>query len=110
VRVLTTGKSPLFRIIRRVVGLICLLIGILGLLLPILPGWPFIIPAIVLLGRRDRALRLLHMIVRRALRFLRRHPIPSLRQLGQRLSGEYMRFKRAIVPKIDAAERAFKLS
>jgi hypothetical protein len=110
VKVLATGSSPLFRIIRRIVGLICLLIGLLGLLLPILPGWPFIIPAIVLLGRRDRALRLLHTIVRRALRFLRRHPVPSLRQFGQRLSSEYVRFKRTIVPKIDAAERALKLS
>jgi len=39
-----------------------------GLLLPILPGWPFIIPAVVLLGRRDRVVRLCHLLVRATLR------------------------------------------
>jgi uncharacterized membrane protein YbaN (DUF454 family) len=103
-------KNPMVTIVRRVVGIICLIIGILGLLLPILPGWPFIVPAIVLLGRRDRALRFTHLWVRMVLRFMRRHPAPSLRQFGQRLSREYVSFKHMIVPKIDAAERAIGLS
>lgn len=103
-------KNPLVRLMRRIVGIICLIIGILGLLLPILPGWPFLIPAIVLLGRRDRVLRHSHLIIRRVLRMLRRHPMSSLRQLGQRLSAEYVKAKRMIVPKLEAAERALGLA
>jgi hypothetical protein len=94
-------------IIRRVVGIIFLIIGILGLLLPILPGWPFIIPAVVLLGRRDRVLRLTHLVVRHALRALRRARSPMLRSIGMRLSLEYVRTRRVVVPAIDATERAF---
>jgi hypothetical protein len=103
-------RNPVVLILRRVIGMICLFIGVLGLLLPILPGWPFIVPAIVLLGRRDRTLRYSHLWVRMALRFMRRHPKPSWRQIGQRLSKEYVSFKRMIVPKIDAAERAIGLA
>jgi hypothetical protein len=103
-------KNPIVMLIRRGIGIICLIIGVLGLLLPILPGWPFLVPAIVLLGRRDRTLRYTHLWVRMALRFMRRHKTPSMRQTGLRLSREYVNFKRLIVPKIDAAERAMGLS
>jgi uncharacterized membrane protein YbaN (DUF454 family) len=70
-------------ILRRALGLILLAIGILGILLPILPGWPFIIPAVVLLGRRDRVLRLAHLLVRGSLRRMRRARHPMLRQAGR---------------------------
>lgn len=92
---------------RRVVGLSLLAIGILGVLLPILPGWPFIIPAVVLLGRRDRVVRHTHLIVRHALRMLRRAKSPTVRAIGVRLSAEYVRTRRMVVPAIDATERAF---
>jgi hypothetical protein len=98
---------PLIAIVRRVVGLILLAIGILGILLPVLPGWPFIIPAVVLLGRRDRVVRYTHLIVRYALRTLRRARHPLVRKLGMRLSLEYVKTRRMIVPAIDATERAF---
>lgn len=38
------------RIARRVAGLLLLALGIVGLIMPILPGWLFIIPGAVLLG------------------------------------------------------------
>jgi hypothetical protein len=94
-------------ILRRVIGIILLIIGVLGLLLPILPGWPFIIPAVVLLGRRDRILRRLHLIVRVVLRWLRQTRNPVVRALGLRLCVEYVRARRTIVPAIDATERVF---
>ncbi len=92
---------------RRVVGMILLVIGVLGLLMPILPGWPFLIPAIALLGRRDPLIRFSHMVVRRVLRWLRKNRHPQLRRLGMRLSNEYLRMSRIIGPSILAAERAF---
>ncbi|HET8647480.1 MAG TPA: hypothetical protein VFO85_18425 [Vicinamibacteria bacterium] len=93
--------------LRRVVGLFLLAVGILGVLLPILPGWPFIIPAVVLLGRRDRVVRMCHLLVRYALRILRRSHIPPIRRLGLRLTAEYVRTRRIVIPAIDATERAF---
>ncbi|MEN9936523.1 MAG: hypothetical protein RLZZ387_3102 [Chloroflexota bacterium] len=94
-------------ILRRVVGVTLFIIGVLGLLLPILPGWPLIIPAVVLLGRRDKIIRHTHLIVRHALRFMRRSEQTWLRRIGMRLSLEYVRTRRVVVPAIDATERAF---
>ena len=51
---------PLLLLVRRIIGAICVVIGIIGLLMPILPGWPFLIPGIALLGPRDPILRTLH--------------------------------------------------
>jgi hypothetical protein len=92
---------------RRVTGLLLLFVGILGLLLPVLPGWPLIIPGVVLLGRRDRLVRLSHLVVRRSLRYLRHSRVRRIRTLGWRLSVEYVRTRRAILPAIAATERAF---
>lgn len=37
-------------VIRRVAGVLLVLLGIIGLLMPILPGWLFLIPGAVMLG------------------------------------------------------------
>lgn len=99
---------PLLVIGRRVVGTILLIIGILGWLLPILPGWPFVIPAIVLLGRRDPLLRRMHLMLRVGLRLLRRARHPRIRQFGLRLLDAYQRARATVVPAIDATERALE--
>jgi hypothetical protein len=99
---------PLLVIGRRVVGTILLIIGILGWLLPILPGWPFVIPAIVLLGRRDPLLRRMHLVLRLGLRSLRRTRHPRIRRLGLRLLDAYQRARATVVPAIDATERALE--
>ena len=44
---------PMLMLIRRIIGAFFLLLGIIGLLMPILPGWPFLVPGIALLGSRD---------------------------------------------------------
>lgn len=41
---------PALMLIRRIVGIICVIVGVIGLLMPILPGWPFLIPGIALLA------------------------------------------------------------
>jgi len=48
---------PLLLLVRRIIGAICVVIGIIGLLMPVMPGWPFLIPGIALLGPRDPILR-----------------------------------------------------
>ena len=93
--------------LRRPLGLLCFGVGILGFILPILPGWPFIIPAIVLLGRRDRTLRHSHLLLRRMLRRMRGARPGWLREIGQRSSAEYLRAKHTVGPLIVAAERRF---
>ncbi len=90
---------------RRAIGLVFLLVGILGVLLPILPGWPFLIPAIVLLGRRDPLLRWLNLHVRLAVRWLRNHRHPLVGGAGARISKEYMQTCRMIAPMLDRMER-----
>jgi hypothetical protein len=96
-------------IARRIVGIICLIIGIAGFVLPILPGWPFIIPAILLLGRRDPWLRKLHLLMRHQLRGLRRSRHAVLRGLGLRLSTEYLRSKRVLNDALHSTERVLRL-
>jgi hypothetical protein len=104
-RVWALIAGPL-NIARRVTGVLLLLIGILGLLLPVLPGWPLIIPGVALLGRRDRLVRLSHLSVRYALRWMRRCRQPHLRTLGWRLTAEYGRTRCMVLPAIVATERA----
>lgn len=93
--------------LRKLLGLICLFIAFLGFVLPIIPGWPFIVPAVVLLGRRDPLLRWLNLQVRHLLRFMRRSEQPLVRAVGTRLSAEYARGRRALMPKIIELEQRF---
>ncbi|MFV9507800.1 MAG: hypothetical protein AB4911_24895 [Oscillochloridaceae bacterium umkhey_bin13] len=93
--------------LRRVLALCCLIVWVLGMILPIIPGWPALIVAIALLGRRDRALRQIHLLWRRSLRWLRRHPIYPLRSTGRWISSRYVELRRALTPHIASAERTF---
>lgn len=104
-RVWVSIAGPL-KVARRITGVLLLLIGILGLLLPVLPGWSLIIPGVALLGRRDRLVRLSHLAVRYALRWMRRSRQQRIRALGWRLTTEYGRTRRMVLPAIVATERA----
>ncbi|GAB4428733.1 MAG: hypothetical protein OHK0015_11970 [Chloroflexi bacterium OHK40] len=106
-RELFTPFSGPLRMLRRALGFFFLGVGLLGAALPIIPGWPGFILAILLLGRRDRTLRQLHVLARRSLRALRRAPHPHVRPVGLWLSDQYLTMRRAITPHIIAAERVF---
>ena len=95
--------------VRRPLGITCLIIGVLGWILPILPGWPFIVPAVALLGRRDPLVRHPHLWLRRVLRRMRRAEQQWLRSLGFRASAEYVRLRRMITPLIMQAERSLQV-
>ncbi|MEI7771228.1 MAG: hypothetical protein WCI67_14640 [Chloroflexales bacterium] len=100
--------NPHLRIARRALGFLALGIGIAGVLLPIIPGWPGFVLAIVLLGRRDPALRWLHLYGRRTLRTLRRSRVSQMRRLGHWLSAHYVGLRRSITPHIIWAEKIFQ--
>lgn len=102
------NTSGLIGLARRVLGFLCLGVWALGAVLPIIPGWPALIFAVVLLGRRDRTLRHMHLIGRRALRWMRTHPVPHVSGTGRWLSGQYVSARRTLTPAIIRAERTFQ--
>jgi hypothetical protein len=83
--------------IRRSLALLCVLVGLTGCILPIIPGLPFFVVAARLLGPRDRQLR--HAIVagRQALRRLRAARQPLLRHAGHRLTPHWRSFTRLML-------------
>jgi hypothetical protein len=105
-RVMNSSASP-WRLLRRIAGYTCLGIGVLGAILPIIPGWPGFFLAVALLGRRDRTLRLTHLFGRRLLRMLRRARHPFVRRTGHWVSAEYLNLRRQLLPHLDKAERLF---
>lgn len=104
----TSHMSGLIGLTRRVLGFTCLGIWALGAVLPIIPGWPALIFAIVLLGRRDRTLRSMHLVWRRSLRWLRTHPTPRIKSTGLWLNSQYLSARRTLTPAIVRAERTFQ--
>lgn len=96
------------RMARRALGFFFLGLGVAGAILPIIPGWPGLFVAVMLLGRRDPALRRMHLLGRRGLRRLRTARTPRLRRLGRWLSGQYVGMRRAMTPHLIRAEQIFK--
>ena len=45
------------RLLRTIGGFLLVLVGVIGLILPILPGWIFLIPGLVILSERFPSLR-----------------------------------------------------
>src|SRR5262245_5404131 len=79
---------------RRSLGLFCLALGVAGVLLPILPGWPFLVVCGRLLGPRDPLLRRLLASGYRGLRRLRHAERPLPRHLGRQLTSPWRQLAR----------------
>ena len=95
-RVLRRSPSTphLLPLARRSLGLLCLALGVAGVLLPILPGWPFLVISGRMLGPRDPLLRRLVITGHRSLRSLREARHPLLRRAGVRLTPHWRRLAR----------------
>jgi uncharacterized membrane protein YbaN (DUF454 family) len=81
-------------LLRRSLGLFCLALGVAGVLLPILPGWPLLLVCGRLLGPRDPLLRRVLAAGHRSLRRLRQAERPLLRQAGTQLMPHWRQFAR----------------
>ena len=73
-----------WRAVRPVLGWICIAIGLLGVLLPIFPGMPFLVPGIALVGRRNRLIRWSSVTCKRTLRRLAPLETPLVGPLARR--------------------------
>lgn len=99
---------PMLMLIRRIIGAFFLILGIIGLLMPILPGWPFLIPGIALLGSRDPWLRFIHLGIIRLLKFIKTRQTPWIRTSGERLFEAYKQTRTVVDPLIIRSERAIE--
>ena len=85
------------RTARRSLALLCVVVGVSGCLLPIIPGLPFFVVAARLLGPRDRQLRRAIVAGRLALRRLRAARQPLLRRAGRQLTPHWRSFTRLML-------------
>ena len=82
---------------RRSLAIFCLMLGMAGCVLPIIPGLPFFVIGGRLLGPRDPLLRRLLLLSRRALRYMRTARQPLLRRAGEQLTPQLHTLTRLIV-------------
>jgi hypothetical protein len=83
--------------LRRSLALACLLLGLAGCLLPIIPGLPFMIAAARLLGPRDPMIRRANVAGSRGLRALRGSRVRLLRRAGAGLTPHWRTFRQLML-------------
>lgn len=81
-------------------GWACIILGVAGAILPILPAWPFLLPGVLLLGPRNRGLRLAAARLRLALRQGSRHSHRYIRNASRLLALQERTLRRTLSPLI----------
>ena len=62
---------PVLRVTRLAAGLFLTLLGLIGIVIPVMPQWPFLIPGLMLLAPESRHVRRLVVWLRARLRLRR---------------------------------------
>jgi uncharacterized membrane protein YbaN (DUF454 family) len=75
---------PVLRVTRLIAGLTLVVIGVVGLALPVIPQWPFLIPGLLLLAPESRWARKLVIWLRTRLRLRK---MRKLRRTGSAAGG-----------------------
>jgi uncharacterized membrane protein YbaN (DUF454 family) len=75
--------AQIWQVLRPGLGWLCLALGVLGIIFPLLPGIPILFLGMALVGRRNRLLRWTIMQQKRLLRRWAKHPTPVIRRVGQ---------------------------
>jgi uncharacterized membrane protein YbaN (DUF454 family) len=66
-----THPHPVWRVVRLVSGILLLIAGLIGGLLPVIQGWMFLVPALLLLAPESRLVRKLVVRMRTKLKLRR---------------------------------------
>ncbi len=82
-------------LLRRIVGWCMIVFALLGFVFPILPGFPFLVPGILLLGPHDPTLRRCALMIRMVLRRWSQMQQPHLRWSGKWSREQYRRTRHA---------------
>ncbi len=75
--------SLVWRFMRPIIGWCCILLGVLGLLLPVLQGGIFLALGVLLVGRRNRLIRWVAVHIKLLLRQWASHTQPLVRIVGK---------------------------
>ena len=81
-----TACLRIWRALRPSLGWLCLAVGVLGIIFPLLPGIPILLLGVALVGPRNWVLRWASVQEKRLLRRLARHPAPMVRETGSWLA------------------------
>lgn len=82
-RLLERALSAFFHYLRLIIGCIFIVIGILGVILPVLPGTIWLILASLIIGKRSRTLRRASVAGKRMLRRWTAHEREFVRRVGR---------------------------
>jgi uncharacterized membrane protein YbaN (DUF454 family) len=74
---------PILRFARLIVGILLVIVGVIGILIPVMPQWPFLIPGLMLLAPESRQIRRLVLWLRKRLRLRRWRKMRSRAVTGQ---------------------------
>jgi uncharacterized membrane protein YbaN (DUF454 family) len=89
--------SKLAQPFRRALGVSLLVVGVAGLILPLLPGWPMLFVGGRILGRQDPLMRRLVLSGHRCVRWLRQSRVNVLKQAGAKLTPHWQRALQLLV-------------
>ena len=108
-----SALSAAWVVARPILGWICIVLGLLGVVLPIFPGMPFLVPGIALVGRRNRLIRWISVACKRTLRRLASLQTPLLKPLARwalRTQHEFSRRRRRLAWRRMELQRARQLA